>query len=118
MGLFDFVLDIGTYAERKIDNYNGKDGLVVDTCAISDSNKPYETAVEHPAYDEGKMVIVELYDTKEEAQKGHDKWLKRMTTGKLPETLRNVFTASVTSLCDVLGKNKNWRIHIKKEGKK
>ena len=118
MRLFDFVLDIDTYAQRKIDRYEGKDGLMVDTCAVSDSNKPYETAVKHSAYDDGKWIIVELYATKQEAEKGHNKWVKRMTTGKLPEILRDVSTAGVTFLCDALGKNKNWRIHIKAEGGK
>ncbi len=104
---------IGNAEERRVATYK-KNGLFVDTCLVTDSDKPYETAVAHPAYNKGKMIIVELYDTKEEAKKGHDKWLKRMTTGKLPETLRDTSTAVAAGFCDIGGKN--WRINLPLKG--
>lgn len=102
LGIFDFMQDFGNYEERKIDTYSEGD-LFVDTCAVSDSTKPYETAVAHPRYNEGKMLIVELYDTKEKAQIGHDKWVKIMTAEKLPLTIEDVSTANIIQFGESIG---------------
>lgn len=95
-GIFDFMQDFGNHDERKVDTYKEGD-LFVDTCAVSDSTKPYETAVAHLRYNEGKMLIVELYDTKEEAQVGHDKWVKIMTAEKLPNAIEDVSTSNLVN---------------------
>ena len=95
-GMFDFLQDMGNYEARKVDTYEEND-LFVDTCAVSDSTQPYETAVQHPAYNNGKMVIVELYDTKEEAQQGHDKWVDLMLKNP-PNVLHDVSTCASASL--------------------
>ena len=55
--LFDFLL-MPPYEERKVARFDGKD-FSVDTCAITDSTKPYETGVRHPKYNDGAWVIVE-----------------------------------------------------------
>lgn len=65
MGLFDFMM-AAPYEQRKVARFE-KDGFMVDTAAVNDSEHPFETAVEHPNYNDGKMVIVEEYDSKEEA---------------------------------------------------
>jgi len=96
MGLFDFVEMLDNYEERAVATYE-QDGLFVDTCAVSDSSKPYETAVAHPAYNNNKIVIVELYDTKEQAQAGHDKWVDIMLHNP-PRQLTDVSTAGCASL--------------------
>jgi len=88
---------IAPYEERKVDRFE-KDKLIVDTCAASDSEKPYETGISHPLYKEGKWVIVEEYDTKEEAKKGHKKWVKIMTAENLPEYIEDVSSAEVAKL--------------------
>ena len=106
MALFDFFSMISNYEERKIDRFE-KDELTVDTCSVTDSDKPYETAVEHPHYNNGKWVIVETYDTKEAAQRGHNKWVKKMTGKKLPASLKDVSSAEVAKLADVF--SKDWR---------
>ena len=58
-------------------------GIVIDTCNTSDCG--WETGIEK----EGKgFVIVEEYPNKEEAIKGHKKWVERMKkkpTRKLKE---------------------------------
>ena len=84
MGMFEMM---GNYASRKVARFE-KDDLMVSTCSVTDADKPYETAVAHPSYNDGKIVIVEDYNTVEEAQTGHDKWVKTMTAKKLPATLR------------------------------
>ncbi len=100
--IFDFMQDFDNHAERKVDTYK-EDDLFVDTCAVSDSTQPYETAIAHPDYNEGKMVIVELYDTKEEAQAGHDKWVGAMTAKKLPRTLQDVSTSNIIKFAQEVG---------------
>lgn len=102
LGLFDFLQDFGNHEDRKVDRYHEGD-LFVDTCAVSDSTKPFETGIEHPGYNNGNMVIVELYDTKEEAQKGHDKWLDLMLNNP-PTVLHNVSTCASASMLREIGK--------------
>jgi hypothetical protein len=86
-----------TYEDRKVDCYES-DTLLISTARVLDGDKPFETAVEHPDYNEGEMVIVEAYDTEEEAKSGHDRWVHCMTTDP-PEQLvdcRNSFISQVT----------------------
>jgi len=92
-----------THEERKVDRFEkyGDGGeyesheliLVVDTCAIPDSSKPYETAVSDVRYNPGSWAVVELYDTFEEAQAGHQKWIERMIGDNPPEGLRDMTTS-------------------------
>ena len=115
--MFDlFGLDmLGNYEERKVDNYKDeKKGLCIDTCMVTDSKKDYETAIGHPQYNDGSLIIVELYDTKEEAQEGHNIWVKRMTGKKLPGQLKDVSTAEIAKLCDICGKD--WRKYKRQKG--
>ena len=108
--LLGFLSMMDNYDERKVANYDG--GVVyVDTCAVNDSAQPYETAVAHPSYNGGDLVIVELYETKEDAQTGHDKWVAIMTAETLPQSLRDVSSAVVAELCDVCGDE--WRTRIR-----
>ena len=109
--MFKFFDMMGNYEERKVDRYETED-LIVDTCAVNDSAEPYETAIEHPAYNNGKWVVVEMYDSKEEAQRGHDKWVKLMTAKELPTELKDVSTAEIANLCDALGDD-DWRTRVK-----
>lgn len=106
MGLFDFLSMADNYESRKVARFEGENGLVVDTVAVIDSDQPYETAVMHPDYNGGKLVIVEMYDTATDAQFGHDRWVARMTADPLPESLRDVSSAEVAALCDTF---KVWR---------
>lgn len=110
LGLFSFMGMFGNYEQRKVDRYEspGIDGLMVDTCAVTDSTWSYETAVMHPAYNDGKWVIVEGYETKEKAQTGHKRWVKKMTSKRLPKTLRDVSTAEITKLRSAIGGD-DWR---------
>jgi len=108
--MFDFMNMMDNYKDRKVANYS-KEGLTIDTCAVSDSSKAYETAVEHPLYNNGRWVVVELYDTKKEAKAGHSKWVKIMTKKKLPTSLKDVSTANITKLVDAV--DTKWRVRKK-----
>jgi len=96
MGLFDFFDMADNYKERKVANYS-KDGIVIDTCAVSDSDKPFETGVAHPQYNDGDWVIVQLYNTKKEAKKGHDKWADIMVNNP-PQQLKDVSTCAIANM--------------------
>lgn len=93
-GLFGFMDMADNYADRKVGRYE-QDDLLVSTCLVTDADKPYETAVAHPEYNNGTIVIVETYDTKHQARIGHDKWLAKMTASELPESI------SDNNCCDV-----------------
>lgn len=105
--MFSFLDMMSNYEDRKVDNFEEGD-LFIDTCAVNDSAKPYETAIGHPNYNDGKLVIVELYDTKEQAQEGHNKWVKIMTTEPLPERLYDASQNALSSLLDMFD-DKDWR---------
>jgi len=93
------------YEERKIDRYE-KDEITIDTCAVTDSDEPYETGIKHPKYKDGEWVIVEMYNSKEEAETGHNKWVKIMTSDNLPEELVDVSTCTVVKLLKLLQENR------------
>ena len=84
------------------DNENGT-GLYVSTISeVHHSPDSYETAIVHPLYNDGKIIIVESYMYEIEALAGHDKWVNLMTSSVLPEYLdslgKDVFTAMLTML--------------------
>lgn len=56
---------------------------------VTDSDSEFETAVLHPSYSE-YFIVVEEYDTEEDALKGHKKWVDIMTSENLPEELIDV----------------------------
>lgn len=104
--MFNFFDMVGNYEERKVDRYESG-FLVIDTAAVTDSEMPFETAVQHPKYNYGKWVIVETYMTKELAQEGHNRWVGTMTAEQLPDTLTDVSTAGVAQLLDIF--SEGWR---------
>ena len=104
--MFSFFNDMDNYEERKVARYE-KDDIRIDTCYCSDTEKPIETAISHPNYNDGKWIIVDYADTKKEALLKHNKWVKKMTSEKLPEQIKDVSTAGITSLRDLFGNS--WR---------
>jgi len=112
--MFNFTNMLASYDVRAIDRYDEGD-LFIDTCAVSDSEQPYETAVAHPAYNGGKLVIVEMYDSVELAENGHQQWVEKMTAKTLPDSLRDVSTARIASLGAAMARNDDWRVHARQE---
>ena len=78
-------------------------GAVIDTCAVTDSARPFETGIQHPEYNGGKWVIVELYDTKGEAELGHKKWVELFSGNKLPPRLVDRNECSLQDLAKAMG---------------
>jgi hypothetical protein len=100
--LFDFFDMADDYAERKVANTE-INGVTVDTARVNDSTQPYETGVECELYND-KWIIVEQYDTKEEAEKGHEKWVK-VFTDKLPDKLVDVSECEIISVLTMMGRH-------------
>ncbi|KKL84505.1 hypothetical protein LCGC14_1964080 [marine sediment metagenome] len=95
---------VGNYKDRKIGRWDSEDGLkTVSTCSVSDGREPFETAVQHPAYNNGKMVIVECYSTKKDAIKGHNRWLKLVLKSILPNTLVDCQNSKISQMCGTCG---------------
>jgi len=82
---------------------NDVTGLCVSTMRVFDSDRPFETAVLHPAFAKGNWVVVEGYSDQETAAKGHDKWLGVMTAEKLPGALVDVSTSFPAKMSRELG---------------
>ncbi len=94
--MFDFISMIGNYDERLVDRLEDGD-LIISTVFVTDGTHPYETGIAHPEYNDGKFVIVEAYDDKVLAQKGHDQWVKLMTSDSLPDELIDCANAGIAN---------------------
>lgn len=101
--MFGFDM-MGSYESRKVGRYDGEDGFMVSTAMVTDGDHPYETAVAHPAYNSGKIVIVAAYDSKDDARDGHDEWVERMTADKLPDQLVEVENSEIGKWAGVDGR--------------
>lgn len=108
-GVADFLPMFGTYDERLVGNYTSDDQrFAVDTCAVTDTPYPFETALRHPSYNNGEWVIVETYDSLNSAKAGHDKWVDLLLSDNLPYTLVDVSDNLFVTLMDVV-KGDSWR---------
>ncbi len=105
---------MGNLEERTVDRYELGD-LIVSTVRVTDSILPWETGVSHPEYNSGKWVIVEKYESKEDAKEGHQRWVQKMTGETLPDELRDVADSEIGLLNDVFGKE--WRVFRRGETK-
>lgn len=99
--MFDFLSMAGTLDSRKVDR-NEYDWGFISTVSVNDGSEPYETAVKHTDYNDGAMVIVEAYGTKQEAADGHGRWVETMQNP--PESLPECDNAAIAKLASVLGK--------------
>lgn len=107
--MFKDMMDMmGNHEDRKVGTYN-EDGIFVDTCFVTDADQPYETAVVHPNYNGGSMVIVEMYRSLNAAERGHAKWVAVMTGKDLPAHLKDVGTSGISQLLDSVAGDKDWR---------
>ena len=97
--MFEFLDMFGTYAERKVARTEKKN-VIIDTCSVTDSDQPYETAIKCDLYKNG-FIVVQMYETKEEALEGHETWCKIFSdVSKFPESLKDVGTSDECKLAD------------------
>lgn len=72
----------------------------ISTAFISDGVQQLETAVRHSGYTRksdgatDELCIVEAYDTREQAEAGHKRWVETMTTNP-PKTLTDCANAQI-----------------------
>ena len=95
--LFGFG-NMGSYESRKVGRWEEEDGRMVSTAEVTDGDHPFETAFEHPDYNDGKMVIVEAYDSRSAAEEGHERWMAIMTEGPLPDSLVDCQNSGISQL--------------------
>lgn len=100
-----FLSMMDNYDERKVERYDDKDGRMVSTAAVTDGKHPYETAIEHSEYAKGNMIIVEAYNTREEAVAGHARWVTTITKGPLPKEIKDCLNSGVSQLSSAAGNN-------------
>lgn len=117
MGMFDFFLMEETYEERKIRRYENKN-LIISTAIVIDSPAFAETAISHKQYNNGNWIVVENYENKKEAIKGHEKWKKKMTSKILPKNLTDISRAEIKQLCDVFSDRNDCVYTLKEKTKK
>lgn len=75
-----------------------KGDLYISTVSCEDTEHLFETAIAHPKYNDGLLIIVEEYDTRLEAQDSHAKWIDIMTAIELPACLKDVNTSDLRKL--------------------
>lgn len=115
MAMFDWMYMSGNYGARKVGRYEYEHGFV-STARATDGRRPFETAVQDSRYGrtedwgEGptfvardEMVIVEAYNTKEEAIEGHQRWEALMKSDTPPKKLVECCNAGIAEWVDDLG---------------
>jgi len=106
--MFNFFSMADNYEDRKIDNTIINE-TEIDTVAVYDSEQPFETGIKSSLYNDNQWIIVEMYDTKEEAIIGHKKWCLMFESKKFPPHLEDVSTAEIKILADAFS-NKSYNI--------
>ena len=102
MGPFNFLF-AEPYENRKVKRYEDPGRLIVSTCRVNDSEFKYETAVAHKKYGGGKCIVVQNYNIRKQTISGHDSWVKRMTSDKLPDFLADISGAQIKGLAEAAG---------------
>jgi len=101
--VFGFLNMANNYEFRKVGRWESDDGeYFVSTVMVSDGEFDYETAIKHPDYNNGEIVIVDKYNTKEEALAGHSKWLDHVNIGPMPNKI-GVVNCFLSEIAESLG---------------
>jgi hypothetical protein len=101
IGTLGLIGMMGTYEDRCVSRWMSEDETtLVSTARVYDGSQPYETAICHPSYHDEEYIIVEAYDTEEQACEGHDKWEKIIKNGPLPDVLVDCQNAEISKMID------------------
>ena len=95
--MLNFLKCIIDQEAREVARFSKKD-LTIDTCEVIDGEKPFETAISHPDYNNGRWIIVEAYYHKDAAKIGHAAWVKIMTHDELPGSLSDCQNCGISKL--------------------
>ena len=105
--MFGFMEMVGNYEDRVVGRHEYDHGFI-STAAVTDGEKPYETAVSDSRYEDDRgdtstTLVVESYDTKDAAEAGHESWVRLMTGDAPPDGLRECGNSGIASLGQELG---------------
>jgi hypothetical protein len=103
----------GNYESRKVARDEFAWGFI-STARVTDGEFDYETAVKHKDYNNDEMVVVESYETKQQALNGHAKWVKKMTARRLPTALKDCANAGLSKLLVGMGYEMTYKRATKK----
>ena len=87
--LFGFFTMANNYDLRVVKNTE-RNTFTLDTAMVTDRALPYETAVAHKNFNDGDWIVLEWSETKEDAERTHDKWLAKLDAGV--DSLLDVYT--------------------------
>ena len=106
--MFNFTGMEGNYDSRSIDRTNFSWGFI-STARVTDGSKPIETAIKSDEYapldtpeKTDQMIIVESYDSVEDAEAGHEKWRLLMETDP-PNKLVDCCNSGIADLINGIG---------------
>jgi hypothetical protein len=83
LNMFSYANDCGSYEYRKIARLEYEAGKHFGVSTAYTSDEGYETAILDIEEGEEEVYPVERYSSKEEAIKGHEKWVKKAKEGKI-----------------------------------
>lgn len=107
--MFNFLSMAGNYDQRKVENTK-INGVEIDTCRVTDSRQPYETALHHPDYNDDGWIVVEMYYDKDAAIEGHKKWVNLFSDSEhFPESLTDTGTSDIGELANSFGAATKYR---------
>jgi len=66
---------------------------VIETC-FSENIEKYLTYVNHPAFNDGSLIIIGEYENETEAKTGHEYWIQKFKQG-LPNKLKDVIDRKI-----------------------
>jgi len=87
--LFGILTMSDNYKSRVVKNTK-RNTFTLDTVRVADRELPYETAVAHKDFNDGDWIVLEWSETKEDAERTHDKWLAKLDAGV--DSLLDVYT--------------------------
>lgn len=111
--MFQFLNDAFNYEDRKVARWE-KEDATIDTCKVSDSKSPYETGIRCNRYNDNHWIIVEEYNTLEEAKEGHNKWIETMKNP--PSQLQDVSTCDIKVFAETITDKKFNDVYERKNG--
>lgn len=114
--MFDFLKYKDNYDQKKIARDEWDFGYL-STVRVSDGRKPIETALSHPLYNDGNLIIVDCYDTEEEALVGHNAWKEKIVNNNIPDAIVDCCNSELSRVSSEMFEDYNTVFERKKEDK-
>lgn len=89
--MFDMLFNI---EERRVGFYE-TENFKISTVRVTDADKNYETGIKHEDFNDNRYIIVEEYDTFDQAQDGHNEWVQKLINTKSKDLVLKDISSSV-----------------------